>query len=179
MIVLDRTSARQHNLSQVRLVGDNVNEIMMIGSALDRAENLGLDLVLVSDVSTPPVVKVQDFRKIEYERRKAKKMQKKSSSQGVLKELQLRVSISDHDLKTKVMRGRKFLARGDKVKVVVQLRGRERENTQRAWDLVDRFIEGCSPCKSQRGGGPMVASILEPDKTQPYTAKPDSADTEA
>lgn len=151
-------------LDKVRLVGDGVNEITTIHAALTLAEDQGLDLVLVSDKPVPPVVRIQDFRKLEYERRKAKKLQKKSAHQSVLKEVQLRINISDHDLQTKISRGRKFLERGDKVKVVVQLRGRERDFIQKAWALIDRFAEASQPCRVQKGGGPSVACILEPEK---------------
>lgn len=163
LIVLDRTALRQFD--KVRLVGTGVNEIISIHSALDSAEEQGLDLVLVSDKPVPPVVRIQDFRKIEYERRKARKHQKKVTHQSVLKEIQLRVNISDHDLQTKVTRGKKFLARGDKVKVVVQLRGRERDFMQKAWNLIDRFAESSQPCRIQKGSGPTVTCMLEPEKT--------------
>ena len=162
MIVLDKTALRQFD--KVRLVGHGVNEIVSIHSALTSAEEQGLDLVLVSDKPQPPVVRIQDFRKIEYERRKARKQQKKSTHQTVLKEIQLRINISDHDLQTKISRGKKFLSRGDKVKVVVQLRGRERDFIQKAWELIDRVIELSQPCRSQKGSGPTVTCLLEPEK---------------
>ena len=97
MEVINRTNSRQY--SQVRLVGEDVNEIVAIGDALRRAEDEGLDLCLVSDKSTPPVVRLQDFKKLLYEQKKAKSKQTKGSE---LKEIQFKINISDHDLQTKM-----------------------------------------------------------------------------
>lgn len=162
MKVLTRAALQQFD--QVRLVGTNLNEIMSIEQAWNTAENQELDLVLVSDAVTPPVVKIQDHRKVDYEKKKARKAQKKAAIQGVLKEIRMRVHISDHDLMIKVGRARKFLARGDKVKVVVHLRGRERDYIAKAWELVDRFAEQASPCQMHKGRGPMITALLEPPK---------------
>lgn len=146
----------------VRLVGDSSNEIMPIMEAWNRAEDDDLNLVLVSDQATPPVVRIQDFKKLEYERKKARKAQKKSSSSS-LKEIQFKINISDHDLETKVNKARKFLEKGDKVKVVVRLKGRERDNPQRAWELIDR-VASMLPCKVSKGSGPVAMATLEADK---------------
>ena len=62
----------------VRLVGDSSNEIMPIMEAWSRAEDDDLNLVLVSDQATPPVVRIQDFKKLEYERKKSKKSTEKN-----------------------------------------------------------------------------------------------------
>merc|ERR1712087_257193 len=75
----------------VRLVGDSTNEIMPIMEAWNRAEDDDLNLVLVSDEATPPVVRIQDFKKLEYERKKARKAQKKTSS-STLKEIQFKIN---------------------------------------------------------------------------------------
>ena len=164
MIVLDRASIRKHDLHQVRLVGDGENKIVSVQSAYSLAEEQGLDLVLIAQSTQPPVVKIQDFRKIEYEKKKARKAQKKASSQGNLKEIQLRIHISSHDLATKVSRGRGFLSRGDKVKLLVQLRGRERDYADKAWRLLEEFAASVGPCKVFMGKGPMVTCMLEPEK---------------
>ena len=162
MKVLDRTTL--HQFGDVRLVGPGMNEIMPIHQAWNTAEDQGLDLVLVSDAVTPPVVKIQDHRKVDYEKKKARKAQKKAASQGVLKEIRMRVHISDHDLMIKVGRAQKFLARGDKVKIVVHLRGRERDYLAKAWQLVDRFAEQVQPCQVNKGRGPMITALIEPPK---------------
>jgi translation initiation factor IF-3 len=158
--ILSKSDLRK--FGEVRLVGDSSNEIVSISDAWNRAEDDGLNLVLVSDQATPPVVRIQDFRKLEYERKKARKAQKKSSSSS-LKEIQFKINISDHDLQTKVNKAMKFLEKGDKVKVVVRLKGRERDNPQRAWELIERVAEQL-PCKMTKGSGPIAMATLEPEK---------------
>ncbi len=158
MEILNRVSARK--LNQVRMVGEGVNEVISIMDALKRAEEIGLDLVLVSGDAKPPVVRIQDFKKIEYEKKKAKKANKSSSS---LKEIQFKINISEHDLNTKISKIDKFLKRGDKVKISVRLKGRERETPERAFNLLER-VEKAVECKVTKVGGPIAMSILEPVK---------------
>ena len=158
MDVLTRALAR--SFPKVRLVGDSTNEIVPTEMALRLADEQGLDLVIVSDKSDPPVVRIQDFKKLEYEKKKAKKKQATSSE---LKEIQLKVNISGHDLDTKINAIRRFLERGDKVKVTVRLKGRERESPQRAQELINR-VSGAVECRVSRLPGPMTIAILEPAK---------------
>lgn len=158
MDVLTRALAR--SFPKVRLVGEGSNEIVPTEFALRQADEQGLDLVIVSDKSDPPVVRIQDFKKLEYEKKKAKKKQAPSSE---LKEIQLKVNISDHDLETKISAMRRFLERGDKVKVTVRLKGRERESPQRAQELINRVSKAVE-CRVSRLPGPMTIAILEPTK---------------
>lgn len=158
MQILDRSSLR--GLSKVRLVGSNENEIVSPLEALERAEQKGMDLVLVSMDVEPPVVRIQDFRKVQYEKKKAKKPVKKST----LKEIQFKANISEHDLETKVKHIEKFLERGDKVKITVRLKGREREAPERARMLIDKVIAATAGCKASSLGGPFIGAILEPAK---------------
>lgn len=156
MEVLTRAMAR--NVPRVRLVFEGTNEIVPIEFALRQADEAGLDLVVVSDKSDPPVVRIQDFKKLEYERKKAKKKQAATTE---LKEIQLKVNIADHDLETKVSAIKRFLERGDKVKVVVKLKGRERDTPERAQQLINRVSEMVE-CKMTRLPGPFTMAILEP-----------------
>tara|TARA_B100000524_G_scaffold285483_1_gene160847 strand:- start:1347 stop:1826 length:480 start_codon:yes stop_codon:yes gene_type:complete len=156
--IINRATAKK--LEKVRIVGRGINEIIHISEALEQAEEQGLDLVLVSDDVKPPVVRIQDFKKIEYEKKKARKG---SKSNQVLKELQFKVNISEHDLTTKVNKIQTFLSRGDKVKIMIRLKGRERENPERAEDLVKK-ITAQTDCKVVRIPGPQTIAILEPVK---------------
>lgn len=160
MEVLTRSSGRF--IREVRLVGEGGNEIVSFDEALRRADDAGLDLVLVSDPSAkpPPVVRIQDFKKIQYEQKKAKSKHIKSAE---LKEIQLKVNISDHDLGTKIGAIERFLERGDKVKVTVRLKGRERETPERADQLLKKVFEKV-PCKVNMLGGPIAGALLEPEK---------------
>ncbi len=157
MEVISRATA--HKLSKVRMVGKGINEIVHITEALEKAEVDGLDLVLVSDEVQPPVVRIQDFKKIEYERKKARKVHKPS----MLKEIQFKVNISDHDLQTKIAKINSLLNQGDKVKISVRLKGRERETPERAEALIDRVGQGVT-CKFSKIPGPIPSAILEPAK---------------
>ncbi len=157
MQVINRAAAR--NYTKVRLVGEESNEIVSVLEALSRAEEAGLDLVMISDKGDFPVMRVQDFKKVQYELKKSKKKQIVQE----LKEIQLKLNIADHDFHTKMNAIEKFLSRGDKVKVVVRLKGRERENPERARALLEKVITG-TKCKASHVPGPITMAILEPVK---------------
>lgn len=163
-------------LGRVRLVGQGLNEVVSAGEAYTRADELGLDLILVSLEAEPPVVRIEDFKKLEYEKKKAKKAQKQVVS--TLKEIQFKINISEHDLATKVARIDKFLERGDKVKVSLRLKGRERENNERAVELIDKIASMVS-CKVNKIAGPSPMAILEPTKApKPKSSSKDDGDDE-
>jgi translation initiation factor IF-3 len=151
------TRAMARTFPRVRLVGEGSNEIVPTEMAIRQADDQGLDLVIVSDKSDPPVVRIQDFKKLEYEKKKARQTKTRTSE---LKEIQLKVNISDHDLQTKISAIKRFLERGDKVKLSVRLKGRERETPERATALINRVAETVQ-CKVSRVPGPMTIAILE------------------
>jgi len=96
-----------------------------LDKAREIANDLGLDLVEVSPTAKPPVVKVIDYGKFKYDQQKQANEQKKKQVQASLKEIQFRPNIELHDLETKLKRAEKFLGQGDKIKMVMQFRGRE------------------------------------------------------
>lgn len=155
MQVITRALAR--NFKTLRLVSEAGNEVVSVMDALARAEEAGLDLCLISDKGDVPVAKIQDFKKIQYELKKSKKKQVVQE----LKEIQLKPNIADHDFVTKINAVEKFLGRGDKVKIVVRLRGRERENPERARIVLERMINSVK-CKASYVPGPITMAILEP-----------------
>jgi translation initiation factor IF-3 len=155
--VINRAAARSY--TKVRLVGEESNEIVSVLEALARADEAGLDLVMISDKGDFPVMRVQDFKKVQYEMKKSKKKQIVQE----LKEIQLKLNIAEHDLQTKMNAIDKFLVRGDKVKVVVRLRGRERENPERARSLLEKVITSMK-CKASYVPGPITMAILESAK---------------
>ncbi|MBI2602818.1 MAG: translation initiation factor IF-3 [Deltaproteobacteria bacterium] len=159
MEIIGRSIA--YRFDKVRIVGSGMNEIVTIRDAMTRAEELGLDLVMVSPEAKPPVVRIEDFKKLEYEKKKAKKAKKQPVSS--LKEIQFKVNISEHDLATKLAKINKFLERGDKVKVSIKLKGRERENPERAHELLEKVVQAVD-CKVNRIPGPIAMLLLEPVK---------------
>ena len=158
MVVITRANARQ--FSQVRLVVNGGNEIVTALDALIRAEEEGLDLIVVSPNASPPVVRIEDLKKLQYEEKKAKSKHARTSE---LKEIQFKVNISAHDLETKLNAIRRFLERGDKVKVMVRLFGRERESPERAHQLLDRVIKSVE-AKTAKVPGPIAIAMMEPVK---------------
>ena len=120
---------------QVRIVGENVeSKIVPLAEAKRIADDMDLDLVEInSNNGSVPIVKVVSYDKMLYELKKAAK---KNKQHGVkLKEIQLRVNFASHDLETKANQAKKFIDNGDKVKVILTMRGREltrREENKKA-----------------------------------------------
>jgi translation initiation factor IF-3 len=99
--------------------------ILDIREAISKAESYGLDLVEVSPNAAPPVCKIIDFGKFNYEKIKKEKEAKKKQPKSHLKELKFHVQTEEHDLNYKIKHARDFLSRGDRVKITVEFRGRE------------------------------------------------------
>ena len=99
--------------------------VMPTGSALEAAQEAGLDLVEVSPNSDPPVCKILDYGKFKYEEQKKKNEAKKKQKVIEVKEIKLRPGIDDHDYDVKMRSMVKFVEEGDKVKVTMRFRGRE------------------------------------------------------
>lgn len=109
---------------------------------MELAKSVNMDLVEVSPLADPPVCKIMDFGRLQYEQdrllRKAKSMSKKA---GELKGIRLSVTIGDHDMGVRVKNGQKFLDKGNKLKIELQLRGRQKAHPELAKETIDRYIE--------------------------------------
>lgn len=105
------------------------------------AEVAELDLVILSPEADPPVVRIMDYNKFRYELQKKKKGQQKKSAAGRmdLKELKMGYNIDVHDYSVRLKAAQKFLKDGDKVKIIVNLKGRENEFRNNAIELIRRF----------------------------------------
>lgn len=160
MEILNKYNIR--GLDKVRMVGRDTNEIISIEDALALADNQGLDLILVSKDVSPPVVRIQDLKKIEYEKKKAKK--RKQPSSGSVKEMRFLINISENDLQIKIAKINKFLQSGNKVKVSVKLKGREKEKPQRAFELIEKIADSAVSCKVNKIPGNIAMALLEPAK---------------
>lgn len=111
----------------IRLIdetGENVG-VVATSEALDRASNVGLDLVEVSPNADPPVCKIMDFGKFKYEEQKRKSEARKKQKIIDVKEIKMRPNIDQHDYDVKMRSINRFLGEGDKVKVTMRFRGRE------------------------------------------------------
>ena len=112
--------------SQVRLIDENGNQvgITSLKDAQDMADERGLDLVLMSPQAKPPVTRIMDYGKFKFEYQKKQKEQRKKQSVVTVKEVRLSPVIDKGDFETKLRNGRKFLEKGNKVKVSIRFKGR-------------------------------------------------------
>ena len=129
--------------SEVRLINENgeMVGIVSIDEALSKAEAADLDLVNISPNAVPPVCKILDYGKYRYEQQKKEKNAKKNQRVTEIKEIRLSASIEDHDVQVKARTAMKFLQDGDKVKVSLRFRGRERDYTQLGFDAMAKFAD--------------------------------------
>ena len=118
--------------------------VISIDEAMDKANELDLDLVLIAPDAKPPVAKIMDYGKYRYQEEKKLKEQRKNQVKIVVKEIKLSVKIADNDIAYKVKHAREFLEKGFHVKFRVFLRGREmahpeagREVLLRVWPMVE------------------------------------------
>ena len=115
--------------------------VVAIEKAQQLADESNLDLLLVSDNSTPPVCKIVNIGQHKYQQQKKDKLAKKNVKGQVIKELKMSPKISEHDYQVRVDRGLKFLKKGYKVKLTIFFRGREIIHPELGTQLGDRFIE--------------------------------------
>ena len=118
--------------------------IMSRQEALDISEERKLDLVCVSPKANPPVCKILDYGKYKYELQKKEKEAKKKQKTTQVKEIRLSKFIEDHDIMVKAKTGSKFLKDGDKLKVSLRFRGRERDYVARGMEVMNKFAEAVS-----------------------------------
>ena len=126
---------------EVRLVGADGEQlgIMSARDAYFKAQEAGLDLVKIAPKAQPPVCKIIDYGKFKYEQTRKEKEAKKKQKTIEVKEVRMSPNIDQNDLNTKVNAARKFLQKGDKVKVSIRFRGREMAHTQASKPILDDF----------------------------------------
>ncbi|MBE5922091.1 MAG: translation initiation factor IF-3 [Lachnospiraceae bacterium] len=128
---------------EVRLIGENGEQlgIMPAKEALRLAREAELDLVKVAPTAKPPVCKIIDYGKFRYEMARKEKEAKKKQKVIEVKEVRLSPNIEENDLKTKANNARKFLEKGDKVKVTLRFRGREMAHVASSKHVLDDFAK--------------------------------------
>lgn len=139
------------NYSEVRIVGENIeSKVVSLKEAKSIALGMEMDLVEINSKTNPPILRICNYSKFLYELKKNAKKNKVVQTQ--VKEIQISVNIAQHDLETKAKQAINFLNRGDKVKIVLTMRGREltrrKENKHSINVLVDLIgtegvIESC------------------------------------
>ena len=152
---------------QIRVVDPDGSVLGVMSPEEGRAKALdyGLDLVEMAPNARPPVCRIMDYGKFKYEQSKAKSAKKNDGPQ--LKTVQMRPKTDTHDLETKLNRARRFLERGDKVKLVMRLRGRERGYPQRWVQMMHEHVQEhlsdvADVASRPAQQGRMISMLLEP-----------------
>ena len=129
----------QIRAKEVRLIGEDGEQlgIVPIADALSSADEAGQDLVLIAPSAKPPVCKIIDFGKYRYELARRDKEAKKKQKTIEIKEVRLSPNIDANDLNTKMAAARKFLEKGNKVKVTLRFRGREMAHMNQSKHILD------------------------------------------
>lgn len=130
-------------MPEVRVINHEGQQlgVMPTGEALRIAEAAGLDLVEVSPKAHPPVCKIMDFGRFKYEKSKQAKEARKHQSQVIIKEVKFRPKTDSHDLDFKVKMINGFLGEGNKVKLVVQFRGREIVHPETGQAILQKVLD--------------------------------------
>ncbi len=128
---------------EIRLIGSNGEQlgIMSAREAMKLAEEAELDLVKIAPNAKPPVCKIIDYGKYRYELARKEKEAKKKQKTVEVKEIRLSPNIDINDLNTKVNAAKKFLSKGNKVKITLRFRGREMAHIAQSKHILDDFAK--------------------------------------
>lgn len=142
----------------MRVIGDDGEQLGIMSSydALMKAREEDLDLIMISPNADPPVCRIADFGKFRYEKTRKDKEAKKKQKIVELKEIRLSPNIDTNDINTKMSSARKFLEKGNKVKITLRFRGRELSHMQTSRHVLDDFAEALAD----------VATVEKPSKQE-------------
>lgn len=128
--------------SELRVIGSDGEQlgIMSRQDALQAAEAAGVDLVEISPTAAPPVAKIVDWGKYQYQKMKEQQKNRKSSKQSELKQMRFGLKIGSGDLDIKLRKIREFLAAGHKVRIQIFYRGREMAHKELGYEMIDRIV---------------------------------------
>jgi translation initiation factor IF-3 len=129
---------------KIRLVDEANNQVGVVDKfyALERSQQVGLDLVEVAPNNDPPVCRIMDYGKWLYEqKRKVREARKKTHHAGVLKEIRLRPETDPHDIDIKVRHAREFIEKGHKVQFSLMFRGRQLMHRDKGFEILNKIAE--------------------------------------
>ena len=155
----------------MRLIDENNAQAGIVDTrdALQRAQEVGLDLVEVAPTSEPPVCRIMDYGKHLYEQKRKIKLSQKKQHVVALKEIRLRPKIDDHDRDIKIDRATKFLEKGNKVQFTMLFRGREMMHVEHGFEIMTEIVEMLKEKgKVERGAqklGRRITIVIGPMKT--------------
>lgn len=155
---------------EIRLIGSQNEQLGIVSreEALRKAEEEGLDLILIAPTAKPPVCRIMDYSKFKYEQQKREKEAKKKQKVVEVKEIRFSPNIDDNDLKTKANAARKFLEKGNRVKATLRFRGREMTHINETKGILMEFAESLADVSTIDKGakleGRMMSIMLAPKK---------------
>ncbi len=114
--------------------------IMSLNEAMNLAESDNLDLIEIAPNSQPPVAKIMDWGKYQYQKTKEQQKNRRKSRSNELKQMRIGLKISDNDLEIKLNKVKKFLAKGNKVKIQVVFKGREMAHKELGYQMIERIV---------------------------------------
>lgn len=142
------------------------NKVMRLSDARKIAERKGLDVIEINSKTTPPIVKIYEYSKYLYELKQVEKKKKKNISD--IKEIQLSVNISQHDMGTKAKHAKEFIDKGNKVRVVLTMKGRElsrrEESSKSFYEFLAMMGDNISYDTSPKNEGNKIITILKKKK---------------
>ena len=141
--IADLMINEQIRVKEVRVIGTENEQlgIMSTDEAKKIAEEAGLDLVMIAPNAAPPVCRVIDYGKFRYEQSRKEKEARKKQKVIEIKEIRMSPNIDTNDLNTKIAAARKFLSKGDRVKVTLRFRGREMAHMNNSKYILDDFAQ--------------------------------------
>ena len=155
---------------EVRVIGAEGEQLGIMSSkdAYMMAKEKDLDLIKIAPTATPPVVKIADFGKYRYEMMRKEKEAKRNQRVTELKEIRMTPNIDQNDLNTQLSAARKFLEKGNKVKVALRFRGREMSRMNQSKYILDEFAEQLKDIavldKPAKVEGRNMAIVISPKK---------------
>ncbi|MCP5118168.1 MAG: translation initiation factor IF-3 [bacterium] len=185
---------RSRNFRRFRRIRENVNEtirarevravfpdgsveVMPTPAAVRKAKDMGLDLIVIAPTAQPPVAKAMDYGQWQYEQKKKKNEAKKKQHVIQVKEIKFRPNTDQHDYDFKKKHAIRFLGEGNRVKAVVQFRGREIAHTNLGRELLQRFAKDLADI-GQAEGHPRLEGRNAHILISPAKKKPKKPETE-
>lgn len=154
----------------VLLIDENGNQVGVLpaNAALYKANEKNLDLVCVAPKASTPVCKIMDYGKYKFDQKKKEKEIKKNSQKIETSEIQISYTIAEHDLKVKANTAKRLIEKGNNVRIVLRLRGREVTMTDLAKEKVKKLVSFCSDFSTVKKEivveGRDIKVVLEPKK---------------
>ena len=132
----------QIRANELRVIGESGEQLGILSrqDALKAAEEAGLDLVEISPNADPPVAKIVDWGKYQYQKMKEQQKNRKNSKQAELKQMRFGLKIGSGDLDIKLRKIRSFLEAGHKVRIQIFYRGREMAHKELGYELIDKIV---------------------------------------